>query len=222
MCHRMTIGEMALWIKERYYNNADLNIVWMKDWHRDSLFTETGLPWVLPSPNMPSIDTSMVYPGTVLAEALNISEGRGTTIPFELTGAPFINAYRLKDFLDKRKISGCVFRVHGFIPTFNKYNGEYCNGIQIHVTDPDNYYPVATALEIFNAVIKTTPEGTLKFRLPPYEYETRLMPFDILSGDDGMRKILESGNSLSSEKERWKYEIEDFIKDFREISAYSE
>lgn len=222
MCHRMTIGEMALWIKERYYNNADLNIVWMKDWHRDSLFTETGLPWVLPSPNMPSIDTSMVYPGTVLAEALNISEGRGTTIPFELTGAPFINAYRLKDFLDKRKISGCVFRVHGFIPTFNKYNGEYCNGIQIHVTDPGNYYPVATALEIFNAVIKTTPEGTLKFRLPPYEYETRLMPFDILSGDDGMRKILESGNSLSSEKERWKYEIEDFIKDFREISAYSE
>ena len=95
----------------------------MKNWKRKSLFIETGLPWVLPSPNMPTLQTAIVYPGTVLIEALNISEGRGTTIPFELFGAPFINAEKLKNKLDARNDSGCVFRIHNFIPTFNKYCG---------------------------------------------------------------------------------------------------
>ncbi len=109
LCHRMTIGEMALWIKEKYYPGADLNIVWMKGWNRNSLYSETDLPWVLPSPNMPTLQTAIVYPGTVLIEALNISEGRGTTIPFELFGAPFINTVKLKKDLDSRKITGmCI------------------------------------------------------------------------------------------------------------------
>ena len=96
LCHRMTIGEMALWIKDKYYPSCDLHIVWMKNWNRSSLFSDTGLPWVLPSPNIPTVQTALVYPGTVLIEALNLSEGRGTTIPFELFGAPFINPERLK------------------------------------------------------------------------------------------------------------------------------
>ena len=96
LCHRMTIGEIALWIKEKYYPRCDLNIVWMKNWKRSSIFSETGLPWVLPSPNMPTVQTAIVYPGTVLIEALNLSEGRGTTKPFELFGAPFIDSEKLK------------------------------------------------------------------------------------------------------------------------------
>lgn len=222
LCHRMTIGEMALWIKEKYYPRADLNIVWMEGWHRNSLYTDTGLPWVLPSPNIPSPQTALVYPGTVLAEALNISEGRGTTIPFELIGAPFIDGVKLKKELDSRNISGCAFRIHNFIPTFNKYTGKLCHGLQIHVTDPELYYPVGVALEIFDSIIETSAPGALKFNPPPYEYEEKLMPFDILSGDSVMRTSLSNRLPVRNEKERWKHEIDEFTKEFRHISAYPE
>ncbi len=220
LCHRMTIGEMGSWIKNKYYPDCQLNVVWMKGWNRDSLYSDTGLPWVLPSPNMPTLQSALVYPGTVLIEALNISEGRGTTVPFELFGAPFINARSLKSELEKRKIPGCKFRLHDFIPTFNKYCGELCSGLQIHVTDAGNYYPVGTALEIFDSIMKTTDPGSLKFNLPPYEYETRLMPFDILSGDSEMRNSLIRRRPVRQEKERWMQEIEEFKKEFREFSAY--
>jgi len=222
LCHRMTIGEMALWIKEKYYRNADLNIVWMKGWNRHSLYSETDLPWVLPSPNMPTLKTAIVYPGTVLFEALNISEGRGTTIPFELFGAPFINAGKLKNELDRRKIGGCVFRIHDFIPTFNKFAGKLCHGLQIHVTDPERYFPVGVAIEIIDSIIESSAGGALKFNPPPYEYEKILMPFDILSGDTVMRTSLLNRLPVKNERERWIDEIERFKKEFKQISAYPE
>jgi uncharacterized protein YbbC (DUF1343 family) len=222
LCHRMTMGEMALWIKDKYYHGCKLEIIWMKNWRRSSLYSETGLPWVLPSPNMPTGQTAVVYPGTVLIEALNLSEGRGTTIPFELFGAPFIDSEKLKKNLDSRKIAGCVFRPHNFIPTFNKFKGENCNGMQIHVTDINNFKPVLTALEIFDAIIETSPAGSLKFNLPPYEYEYNLMPFDILSGDSGMRESLISRKNVKSERERWATEIEEFSKEFIRIAEYPE
>jgi uncharacterized protein YbbC (DUF1343 family) len=221
LCHRMTIGEMAVWIREKYLPKCNLNVVWMKDWTRNTLFSDTGLPWVLPSPNMPTLQTAIVYPGTVLFEALNISEGRGTTIPFELFGAPFINSEKLKKILDDRNIPGCIFRIHHFIPTFNIYSGEFCKGIQIHVTDPAQYQPVATALEVIDAIIETSP-GELKFNPPPYEYEYNLMPFDILSGDSIMRESLISRKPARLEKERWEREIEDFRKEFGRIAVYKE
>lgn len=222
LCHRMTIGEMAVWIKETYYPLCDLNVVWMRNYHRSYLYPDTGLPWVLPSPNMPSINTAIVYPGTVLIEALNISEGRGTTIPFELFGAPSINAEKLKRNLDDRRIGGCAFRIHSFIPTFHKYSGEPCNGLQIHVTDINQYRPVGTALEIFDAIIETSGIDTLKFNPPPYEYEDKLIPFDILSGDSGMRLTLINRQSIQNEKERWQSEIEEFRYLFNQISGYPE
>jgi uncharacterized protein YbbC (DUF1343 family) len=194
----------------------------MKGWNRNSLFDETGLPWVLPSPNMPTLRTAMVYPGSVLFEALNLSEGRGTTIPFELFGAPFIDAYRLRCELDKRRIPGCKFRIHDFIPTFNKYTGELCYGLQIHITDPGKYYPVGTALEILDSIMETAEPGSLKFNPPPYEYEFNLMPFDILSGDSEMRNSLIRRQPVRLEKERWLEEIEEFKKEFREFSVYPE
>jgi uncharacterized protein YbbC (DUF1343 family) len=221
MCHRMTLGEMALWIRQHYITKCDLTIVWMKGWRRDSLYNETGLPWVLPSPNMPTLQTALVYPGTVLIEALNISEGRGTTIPFEIIGAPFIDAGKLIKNLEMRKPTGCRFRVHGFIPTFNKFAGKSCNGIQIHITDPGSFHPVAVAYEIFQAIIETTAEGSFKFNDPPYEYEYKLMPFDILSGDAIMRKSLLSGTPLKTERERWEYEADEFRKECSHIAAYN-
>jgi len=169
---------------------------------------------------MPTLSTALVYPGMVLAEALNISEGRGTTIPFELSGAPYIDAEKLKDNLDARRIRGCVFRIHNFIPTFNKYAGQTCNGIQIHVTDPSAFLPVLTAYEYFSAIIETSPAGSFKFNDPPYEYEYRLMPFDILSGDSIMRNSLINGVPSKIERERWVSEISLFEDDFRQMSAY--
>jgi uncharacterized protein YbbC (DUF1343 family) len=222
LCHRMTIGEMAIWIKEKYFKKCDLTVVWMQNWRRNSLFNETGFPWVLPSPNMPALHTAIVYPGTVLIEALNLSEGRGTTIPFELFGAPFIYPEKLKKNLDARNIQGCAFRIHSFIPTFHKFCGELCNGLQIHVTSPDVYHPVATALEIFDAIIETSPPETLKFNQPPYEYEYILMPFDILSGDSGMRTSLTDKVPVSIERQRWQHEIEEFKNEFRHFSVYPE
>ena len=222
LCHKMTMGEMSLWIKEKYYPACDLNIIWMKEWHRYSLYAETGLPWVLPSTNLPTPGSLIVYPGTVLIEGLNISEGRGTTIPFELFGAPFINAEKLKENLIERNIPGCTFRVHNFIPAFNKFVGENCNGLQIHVTEPEKYFPVATAMEIFSAIIETSPENSLQFNPPPYEYEEKLVPFDILSGDSGMRQAILNRTAVNVERERWNFEIAEFRKEFITFSAYPE
>jgi len=222
LCHRMTMGEMAIWIREKYYPGVSLNIVWMKNWHRGLQYNSTALPWVLPSPNMPSYTTTLTYPGTVLIEALNLSEGRGTTLPFEIFGAPFIDPDRLKRNLLKRDIKGCAFRIHSFIPAFHKFAGELCHGLQLHITDIKEFRPVGTALEIFDAIIETTPEGSLTFNPPPYEYEKRLMPFDILSGDSGMRECLVNRSGLRNEKERWRGETEEFKKEFQRLAYYRE
>jgi uncharacterized protein YbbC (DUF1343 family) len=222
LCHRMTIGEMALWLREKYIPGCELHIVRAEGWNRNSMYGETGLPWVLPSPNMPTQQSATVYPGTVLAEALNVSEGRGTVIPFELIGAPWIDGRRLLQEMRSRNLPGCSFRMHDFIPTFNKYTGEYCRGIQIHVTEASLFKPVATALHLFDAIIRTSPESAMKFNPPPYEYEYRLMPFDILSGDSRMREVLTMGLSLKEETERWQAQTEIFISDFRHIALYNE
>jgi uncharacterized protein YbbC (DUF1343 family) len=222
LCHRMTIGEMAVWLREKYYPGVMLNIVWMKNWKRTLQYNETGLPWVLPSPNMPTFQTTLVYPGTVLIEALNLSEGRGTTLPFELIGAPFINSEKLKKNLDRRNLKGCAFRIHNFIPTFHKFARELCNGLQLHVTDIRLFKPVATALELFDAIIETSPESSLIFNPPPYEYENHLMPFDILSGDSGMRECLVNRSNISVEIERWRSETEEFSKEFRHLAHYKD
>lgn len=222
LCHRMTIGEMALWIRDKYIPRCDLHVIRAEGWKRSMMYGDTGLPWVLPSPNMPTPQTAAVYPGTVLAEALNISEGRGTVIPFELTGAPWIDGHRLLKELRERNLPGCSFRMHDFIPTFHKYAGEYCRGIQIHVTDASLFRPVTTAMHLFDAIIRTTPAGAFSFNPPPYEYEYRLMPFDILSGDSRMREVLTEGLSLKEETERWKAQTELFLSDFSQIALYTE
>jgi uncharacterized protein YbbC (DUF1343 family) len=222
LCHRMTIGEMAIWIREKHLPRCELHVIRMEGWKRDSLFRETGLPWVLPSPNMLSQESATVYPGTVLAEALNLSEGRGTVIPFELTGAPWVNGRELLKELRTRYLPGCSFRMHDFIPTFHKYAGEYCRGIQIHVTDASSFRPVATALHLFDAIIRTSPQESLQFKQPPYEYEYRLMPFDILAGDSRMREVLEKGLSLTDEIARWDESIERFRSEFGQMALYDE
>ncbi len=219
MCHNMTIGEIALWINTYESSGCDLNIVWMRGWERGMAFDQTGLNWVPPSPNMPGLNTAMVYPGTVMTETLNLSEARGTTTPFELFGAPTLNNAILLKELNSRPLPGCIFRLHDYIPTFHKYESEYCKGIFIHVTDRNIFKPVYTAINIYDAIMETTP-GYLTFNKPPYEYENTLIPFDILAGNSSIRKVLEDRGNIVTEQEKWFDEIESFKSDFKQISYY--
>lgn len=222
LCHRMTMGEIALLIKELYYKKLELSVIWMEEWQRDSLYDETGLPWVIPSPNMPSLNTAIVYPGMVLFEATNVSEGRGSTIPFELFGAPYIKLDLFKKDLFGRELPGCIFREHNFIPTFQKWQGEYCYGMQIHVTNPRLYQSVYTAASILDSIIKTSQNDSFIFKEPPYEYEYKKMPFDILAGDTTLRESLISGDSLEKQQHKWQEDIEVFKSLFTSIAHYSE
>jgi uncharacterized protein YbbC (DUF1343 family) len=221
LCHRMTMGEMALLVRNLYVNGADVNVVWMDGWPRGSLWSGTGLPWVLPSPNMPTLDTAVVYPGQVLLEATNLSEGRGTTRPFELFGAPFIDAVELISLLNGANLPGCIFREHGFIPTFQKWHGQFCGGVQIHVTNAKIFRPVQTTAAILSAVIKLYG-GQFKFKDPPYEYEYEKMPFDILAGDSGMREALLAGESAEAMRARWEEDYGAWRETFESVAHYRE
>jgi uncharacterized protein YbbC (DUF1343 family) len=221
LCHRLTMGEMAKILQKSYFPESDLKIVWMENWWRNSFWPETNLPWVLPSPNMPTADTAAVYPGMVLLEATNVSEGRGTTRPFEIFGAPYINIQEFKKSLYNKELGGCTVREHGFIPTFQKWKGIYCNGMQIHVTNLRNYAPVLTTVAILSSICETSG-GEYKFKEPPYEYETVKMPFDILAGDSSLRNLIISGMPLIEIQAQWKRDCKPFNALFKEISFYPE
>ena len=221
LCHRLTMGEMATLLKKLYLPLLDLNVVWMTGWKRNSLFNETGLPWVLPSPNMPTLDTALVYPGMVLLEATNLSEGRGTTRPFEIIGATFININQVLGKLKAIRMPGCVFREHGFIPTFQKWRGNYCNGLQVMVTNPRLYRPVYTTAMLLHAILSTAGPD-FQFKMPPYEYETQKMPFDILAGSSDLRNALERQGDITGLPASWENDLHDFKPLFKEIAHYPE
>lgn len=221
MCHRLTIGEIALLLKKCYFPGLQLEVIWMQNWWRSSLWPQTGLPWVLPSPNMPTVDTAVVYPGMVLLEATNMSEGRGTTRPFEISGAPYVNSRRLIQSLSNQKLSGCLFREHGFIPTFQKWQGQYCNGIQIHVTSASDFYPVLTTVAVLKAVLNDNSDEFM-FKDPPYEYETVKMPFDILSGDSTLRTSLLDNKPLAEIKAQWQQSYKPYFDIFNSVAHYPE
>ncbi len=221
LCHRMTIGEIALLLKREYFPGVDLHVAAMEGWWRNSFWHETGLPWVLPSPNMPTPETAVVYPGMVLLEATNMSEGRGTTRPFEIIGAPYFKPDKALEEVKKFDVPGCVFREHDFIPTFQKWQGEYCRGIQVHIVAPRKYEPVFTIAALLNAIIKTS-DGKFIFKNPPYEYDAVNMPFDILSGDETLRETLSREGDLRELKNKWKESYRDFIVAFRDIARYPE
>jgi len=221
LCHRMTLAEMANLLRDSYAPGAELHCVAMDGWWRNSLWTETGLPWVLPSPNMPTPETALVYPGMVLLEATNLSEGRGTTRPFEIFGAPYLDSTAFPIAVPCEALRGCMLREHGFIPTFNKWKGESCTGWQIHVTDPRAFRPVTTAAGLLAAALATAREG-FAWKEPPYEYETRKMPIDILAGSDELRKALAAGTPLAQMLESWQPGWEGFAEVLDGVSLYPE
>ena len=174
----------------------------MEGWSREMFFDATGLPWVLPSPNMPTLDTAIVYPGAVLVEGTQLSEGRGTTRPFEIIGAPWINERALVRQLDALELPGVRFRAMRFEPTFQKHAGESCGGVQIHVTDRSAFEAVLTTVAVLVAV-KAQDPGRDWWRQPPYQYEFEKMPIDILAGSAHLRERVDAGHGARDIAAAW-------------------
>jgi Uncharacterized protein conserved in bacteria len=179
--HGKTIGELAQQFRGEAFSDCQLSVLPMKDWGREMWFDQTGLSWVMPSPNMPSLDTATVYPGMCLLEGTNISEGRGTTRPFEIFGAPFIDAEAFCRDLNDLKLSGVFFRETYFQPTFHKFAGELCGGAQLHIADREKLRPFLTGIEIIKCIRKNYAEQ-FQWKQPPYEYEWKKLPIEVLIG----------------------------------------
>jgi len=212
--HGMTIGEIALYLRDRFYQSLDLHVIRMEGWRREMWFDMTGLPWVMPSPNMPTLTTATVYPGACLFEGTNISEGRGTTRPFEFFGAPFVEPERVIKMLNEYRLKGVVFRPVYFIPTFQKHAGKMCGGAQIHITDRERFKPFKTAVAILK-VMHELYHNIFSWRQPPYEYETEKMPIDILAGTNRLRMDIENGLPLKEMDDWWTDECRRFGDDVR-------
>jgi uncharacterized protein YbbC (DUF1343 family) len=209
--HGMTAGELALMFREELSLDLDLRVVPMKGWRRRMAYEDTGLPWVLPSPNIPTVDTAFVYPGGCLIEGTNLSEGRGTTRPFELVGAPWLDGHALGRALARERIPGAGFRAAAFTPTFQKHAGVLCHGVQVHVFDRGRFPAFLTYLLLVHHARGQDPTR-FAWRNPPYEYEHVKLPFDILCGTDQIRKSIEAGVSPRRLAAGWRRECASFRK----------
>ncbi|HEY7651096.1 MAG TPA: DUF1343 domain-containing protein [Methylomirabilota bacterium] len=200
--HGMTIGELAGYLNAEHGLGCDLLVVPMSGWRRRMLWEDTGLPWVAPSPNMPTPDTARVYPGGCLIEGTNLSEGRGTTRPFEWVGAPYLDAHRYAAGLEAARLPGVHFRPVRFRPTFHKWAGRLCAGTQIHVTDAARFKPYLTGLALIDTA-RRQARRHFAWRRPPYEFERRRLPIDILCGTDRVRRALQRGVPLRALERGW-------------------
>jgi uncharacterized protein YbbC (DUF1343 family) len=203
--HALTLGELARLLNHEQQIGARMEVVPMTGWRREMLFDETGRDWVMPSPNMPRTTTAMLYPGGVLLEGTNLSEGRGTTLPFEVVGAPFIDPERLLNELAPLVSAsrtptplGLALRPIRFVPTFDKWKGKCCGGVALHVVDPPAVRSVAMILHILAAVHRLWPRD-FAWLPPPYEYEREKMPIDILYGSARLREALDLDSTKPSD-----------------------
>ncbi|MBW1801448.1 MAG: DUF1343 domain-containing protein [Deltaproteobacteria bacterium] len=210
MRHGLTMGEMGLLFNHALKVSADLNVIPMKGWRRRMLWPETGLKWMMPSPNMPLPETAGVYPGQVIWEGTNLSEGRGTCRPFEIFGAPFLNSKKVRDVLPAESTEGCYLQDISFRPTFHKWAGEICRGFMVHILNPSTYRPYYTALSILRILLDHYPEQ-FQWKAPPYEYEFERLPIDMILGDDLVRKKLEKGEAASPLNDSWINELKDYL-----------
>jgi uncharacterized protein YbbC (DUF1343 family) len=219
MRHGLTIGELARVFNRRFGIGCDLKVIAMAGWQRRMLFGDTGLPWVAPSPNLPTPVAALVYPGQVLWEGTNVSEGRGTTQPFELCGAPFLDTGRLAADLAEPPVAGAVLRPAVFEPTSNKWQGRCCAGFQVHPTDARRYAPYAVTLRLLQAIRRRHPRE-FAWRPPPYEYEREKMPIDLLIGDRAIRQRLEELEPIERIEASWRGPLEEFKAMSREHHLY--
>jgi len=209
--HGMTVGELALLFNDRFGIGCDLEVVPMEGWRRSMWFDDTGLPWILPSPNMPTLETAAVFPGMVHVEGTMVSEGRGTTRPFELIGAPHVDPWALVDALAAEDLPGCRFRPCYFQPTFQKHAGLLCGGLQVHVTDRNAFASVLTGIAVLRAIHGLDPSG-FAWKEPPYEYVHDRLPFDVIAGTAQVREQIVSQAPLAEIEAGWQPGIAGFAR----------
>ena len=217
--HGLTCAELATWMNETRGIGCALEIIECRGWRRSMGWSDTGLPWVAPSPNLPTPVSCLVYPGMVLLEGTNLSEGRGTTKPFEYFGAPYLNIERLLDLLGQEHLEGVMIRPCHFEPTFQKYAGTMCAGGQLHVTDPATFQPVRTAITILRAARELAPRE-FSWSKPPYEYEENLMPIDLIWGHNGLRHRIDDGATVDEVLEGVQEDLDSFKEDTRDFLIY--
>jgi uncharacterized protein YbbC (DUF1343 family) len=209
--HGMTVGELAQLFNEEFGIGADLTVVKMKKWKRSFDYDETNLPFVMPSPNMPTLETAYVYPGTGLIEGTNVSEGRGTTKPFELLGAPFINGTELSEKLNNLHLDGVKFRASSFTPSFSKHSGQLSHGVQVYVTDREKYQSVETGLHIVKTIHDLYGE---EFSF------NKSGNFDLLIGNSWVREELEKGTDVEDIIAKWQKDTKAFKKIRKQYLLY--
>lgn len=203
MRHGMTVGELAKLFNREFEINCDLTVISMDGWERSFYYDETDCPWVLPSPNMPTVDTAVVFSGTVYFEGTQVSEGRGTTRPFEMIGAPYINAKVLADVMNEHKLSGVKFRDINFLPTFQKHSNAVCGGVFLHITDRELFEPVITGIALVKSIYDLYKDD-FRWKVTPYEYVYDRNPFDVICGTFKTREQIETGNSITEIRQSWK------------------
>ena len=211
MRHGLTVGELAKLFNTDFELHCDLEVITMDNWSREDFYDETDAPWVMPSPNMPTVDTSVVFPATVYLEGTQVSEGRGTTRPFETIGASYINALELADALTSLEISGVIFRPINFLPTFQKFANENCGGVFLHISDREIFEPVITGLAIIKTIFDLYP-NEFKWKNPPYEYVYDRNPFDVIAGTTKIREFFEQGKMIKELKNSWQADLQEFSK----------
>ncbi len=207
--HGMTLGELARMFNEHFEINCELDVVTMQGWEREYWLDQTDTPWVLPSPNIPTVDSATVFPGTVHFEGTQISEGRGTTRPFEFVGAPYIKPEEYATALNDLRLPGVFFRACMFQPTFQKHGGVTCGGVQIHVTDRQEFEPVTAGLAMVKAAFDMYPDD-FRWKVPPYEYVYDRNPFDVIAGTSSIREAFEQGTELTDLIASWSDTRADF------------
>ena len=204
--HGLTVGEYCRYGAAAWRLDLDLRVIAMEGYRPDEYFEATGQPWVMPSPNMPTVETAVVYPGGVMLEGVNLSEGRGTTRPFELFGAPWADPPRIAAEVEREakaaRLDGFLLREVAFEPTFHKFRGELVRGFQLHVTDRARFRPIATYAAIFAAFLRVHLDR-FEWRQPPYEYEHDRLPIDLIAGTDRLRRNLMEGATLADIERDW-------------------
>ena len=219
MRHGMTVGELARLFNEDFELHCDLEVITMDNWSREDFYDETDAPWVMPSPNMPTVDTAVVFPATVYFEGTKVSEGRGTTKPFEIIGALYINALDYADALESLELPGVIFRAINFLPTFQKFAGENCGGVFLHVVDRKLFEPVITGLAMTKTILDLYPNN-FEWKNPPYEYVFDRNPFDVIAGTTKIREFIEQGKEISAIKSSWQTDVKEFCKDREKYLLY--
>jgi uncharacterized protein YbbC (DUF1343 family) len=210
MRHGLTIAELAQLFNQEFGIGCELEVVPMNGYKREFWFDDTDARWVIPSPNMPTVEAATVYPGMVMVEGTKFSEGRGTTRPFEISGAPYADAYQLAEYLNKVQLPGIHFRPHSFKPTFQKHVTELCHGVQLHVTDREAFKPVITGVALIKAMRDLYPNG-FKWQQPPYEYIYDRLPFDVIAGTAKLREQIEDGTSVEEIAASWQTGEKEFV-----------